>query len=339
MNGRRGRSGAVTIRQVAAAAGVSRGTASRVISGSPLVSDRARAAVEAAIAELGFTPSPAARALSRGRSDTVALVLPEPNGRVLSDPFFAQVIVGLSAVLDQQELQMVLLLARPGEGTERIARYLLGKHVDGAVIASHHRDDELNARLTASPLPCVFIGRPLDVDAHSYVDMDNVGGARAAAEHLIERGRVRIATITGPQDMGAGLDRLTGWREAMHDAGLDDSAVAMGDFTEAGGAAAAGALLQTHPELDAIFVASDLMAVGAMRVLRGEGRRIPDDVAVVGFDDFAVAATTDPPLTTIAHPVAAMAARAGELLHDICAGSDPGEPVIFPAHLVHRSSA
>lgn len=310
-----------------------------MISGSPLVSDGSRAAVEAAISELGFTPSPAARALSRGRSDTVALVLPEPNARVLNDPFFAHVIVGLSAVLDQHELQMVLLLARPGEGTDRISRYLLGRHVDGAVVASHHRDDQLNARVAASPLPCVFIGRPLGVETAAYVDMDNVSGARAATRHLIERGRRRIATISGPQDMAAGQDRLAGWRAEMRDARLDDSAVAMGDFTEAGGAAAASELLQRCPDIDALFIASDLMAVGAMRVLSEEGVRVPDDIAVVGFDDFAIAGVTDPPLTTIAHPVAAMASRAGVLLRAIIAGSEPVEPVIFSAHLVRRSSA
>lgn len=338
--GSRSRPGAVTIRQVAAAAGVSRATASRVINGSPLASEQARLAVEAAIAELGFTPSPAARSLALGRTNSVALVLPEPNARVLTDPFFSQVILGLSAELEQTDLQMVLLLARDGQRTERIDRYLAGRHVDGAVIASHHRDDALNQRLIDSGLPCVFLGRPLAVTGAHYVDMDNANGARLATQHLISRGRQRIATIAGPQDMTAGIDRLEAWRDSVLGAGLSDTNVAYGDFTEPAGAAAMHELLARDPDIDAVFAASDLMAAGALTVLAEHGRRVPDDVAVVGFDDFPIADATKPPLTTVAHPVQAMSAQAGRLLLAIMNGDDVDpEPVIFPPQLVLRSSA
>jgi DNA-binding LacI/PurR family transcriptional regulator len=338
--GSRARQGAVTIRQVAAAAGVSRATASRVINGSPLASEEARRAVEAAIADLGFTPSPAARSLALGRTNSVALVLPEPNARVLSDPFFAQVILGLSAELDQTDLQMVLLLARAGQRTDRIDRYLAGRHVDGAVIASHHRDDALNQRLVDSGLPCVFFGRPLTVSNAHYVDIDNVTGARLATQHLVDQGRRHIATIAGPPDMTAGIDRLEGWREVVLAAGLSDAAVGYGDFTQASGATAMEALLAEHPGLDAVFATSDLMAAGALEVLGGMGRKVPDDVSVVGFDDFPVAETTKPPLTTVSHPVQTMSARAGRMLLDLLSGQDVGpDPVIFPPQLVLRSSA
>lgn len=336
---RAGRTGAVTIRQVAATAGVSRATASRVISGSTLVSAHARAAVEGAIAQLGFTPNPLGRALARGRTGSVALVVPEPNSRVLTDPFFAEIIVGLSSCLEERDVQMVLLIARSGH-TTRIVRYLTGGHVDGAVVASHHRDDALNRRLVESSLPCVFIGRPLGVESGAYVDMDNVGGARIATERLIATGRRRIATIAGPQDMTAGIDRLLGWRDALRVAGHSDDAVAFGDFTQQSGDVAVRQLLTEHPDLDAIFAATDLMAAGALTGLTAQGLHVPRDVAVVGFDDVAIAETTQPPLTTVAQPVAAMAARAGTMLLDLVGDGDPEpEPVLFPPRLVLRASA
>jgi DNA-binding LacI/PurR family transcriptional regulator len=334
------RPGPPTIRQVAAAAGVSRATASRVINGGELVSDRARAAVEAAIAALGFTPNPVARNLARGRTGSVALVVPEPNARVLTDPFFAETIVGLSESLEESDLQLVLLIARSGGRTEKIVRYLAGGHVDGAVIASHHRDDGLNSTAVALGLPCVFIGRPLGVPRAHYVDMDNVGGARLATEHLIARGRRRIGTIAGPADMTAGIDRLEGWRAAMTAAGLPTDAVAIGDFTRPGGREAAERLLAAHPDLDAIFAASDLMAAGAMSLLATRRLRVPEDVAMFGFDDLGFAETTDPPLSTIAQPVARIAAEAGRMLLALLSGEDADPPPrLFPPTVVVRASA
>jgi DNA-binding LacI/PurR family transcriptional regulator len=330
----------VTIRQVAAAAGVSRATASRVISGSTLVSDDAREAVQRAIDELGFIPSSAARSLALGRLNSVALAVPEPNARVLSDPFFEQVILGLSTRLDESDVQMVLLVARSGQRTERIGQFLAGRHVDGAVIASHHRDDSLNQRLVGLGLPCVFIGRPLNVAAAHYVDMDNVSGARMATEYLVSRGCRRLATIAGPADMPAGIDRLRGWEIAMDDAALARSAVAHGDFTQASGAEAMQKLLADHPDVDGVFAASDLMAAGALRALAERGLRVPDDVAVVGFDDFPVADTTHPPLSTVTHPVGAMAHRAGDMLLAMINGDDVDpEPALFAPELVLRDSA
>lgn len=335
------RRGKVTIRQVAAAAGVSRATASRVISGSTLVSDQARQAVDKAISDLGFVPSSAARSLALGRSSTVALVLPEPDSRVLSDPFFASTILGLSKRLDAADMQMVLLIARAGQGTGRIVRYLEGGHIDGAVIASHHRDDTLNQRVVDSSLPCVFIGRPLGVPAPaSYVDMDNRLGARQATEHLITTGWQRVATIAGPTDMSAGIDRLEGWRAALRDAGRPDDAIAHGDFTLEGGTRATRRLLAAFPDLDAVFAASDMMAAGALTELGNQGRRVPEDVAVIGFDNFDLGESAVPPLSTVDHPVGEMAARAGEMLLDLLAGGEPSpDPVLFAPQLVLRKSA
>ncbi len=332
--------GPPTLEQVAQLAGVSRSTASRAINGGLRVSPETRAAVDAAVAALGFTPNRAARSLATRRTDSVALVIPEPDDRVLSDPFFAGTINGLNAALGGTDLQLVLVLARPDEVATRTVRYLRNGHVDGAVVVSHHREDVLALELGRTGLPSVFVGRPFAGGHDGYVDVDNVAGGRLAAEHLVRTGRRRIATVTGPQDMSAGVDRLHGWQGALADAGLPSDAVATGDFTTAGGARAARELLHRHPDLDAIFVASDLIAAGALGVLADLGRRVPADVAVVGYDDLAVAVSTSPPLTTVTNPVVPMARAAGQMLLDRLAGRVPHpSPLILTPRLVVRQSA
>jgi DNA-binding LacI/PurR family transcriptional regulator len=335
------RPAAPTLDQVAERAGVSRSTASRAINGGLRVSPQAQASVDAAVADLGFIPNRAARSLVTRRTYSVALVVPEPDERVLSDPFFASTINGLNEALRDTDLQLVLLMARPEDIATRTLRYLRGGHVDGAVVVSHHRHDVLADELHRSGVPAVFIGRPFRGGNHvRYVDVDNTGGGRMAAEHLLRIGRRRIGTIAGPQDMSAGLDRLSGWSAALEDAGLATDAVAYADFTTVSGARAATQLLAEHPDIDALFVASDLMAVGALAELAAAGRLVPDDVAVVGYDNLGAATTTTPTLTTIVNPVVAMARTAGELLIDLLAGRKVDmAPVIFAPELVIRLSA
>ncbi|WP_282949027.1 LacI family DNA-binding transcriptional regulator [Cellulomonas endometrii] len=331
---------APTLEQVAERAGVSRSTASRAINGGLRVSPEAMESVAAAVAELGYTPNRAARSLVTRRTDSVALVVPEPDERVLSDPFFAGVLNGVSTPLAQSDLQLLLVIARPGE-SERTARYLRAGHVDGAIVVSHHRDDAIDRALQSSMVPTVFIGRPLTggEDA-AVVDTDNVLGGRIATEHLIGLGRRRIGTIAGPADMSAGIDRLAGWRAALADAGLPADAVVHGDFTVDGGAAAARELLARHPDLDALFIASDLMAAGALPELADSGRDVPGDVAVVGYDNSGLATTTKPNLTTVTQPVIAMARAAGEeLVAQLQGRPARRDPQIFLPELVVRGSA
>ena len=335
------RPSAPTLEQVAKRAGVSRSTASRAINGGLRVSPEAKASTDAAVADLGYIPNRAARSLVTRRADSVALVVPEPDEKVLSDPFFASTIHGLNGALRDTDLQLVLVMARPEDIANRTLRYLRGGHVDGAVVVSHHRNDVLADALHRSGLPTVFVGRPFEGGRHiHYVDVDNTGGGRMATRHLLRIGRRRIGTIAGPQDMSAGLDRLAGWSSALGEAGLATDAVAYGDFTTDGGAQAAEQLLAAHPDIDALFVASDLMAVGALAVLAGAGRLVPGDVAVVGYDNLGAATTTSPTLTTIVNPVVAMARTAGEMLIDLLMGKSVDRaPVIFAPELVIRLSA
>jgi DNA-binding LacI/PurR family transcriptional regulator len=332
--------GTPTLDDVAREAGVSRSTASRAINGGERVSPEAQAAVDDAVARLGYSPNRAARSLVTRRTDSIALVVPEPDTLVLTDPFLTGVLRGVNDELAGTDLQLVLLLARNEEHPGRIARYLRSGHVDGAIVASHHRRHQLEAALTNAHLPAVFVGRPFDSGQLHYVDVDNVAGSRMAAQRLVESGRKRIGTVSGPHDMPAGIDRLAGWRDVLTEHGLPADAVVEGDFTAVGGAAAAERLLDAHPDLDGIFAASDLMAEGVLRTLATHGRRVPQDVAVVGFDDLGVAQHTTPRLTTIHNPVVQTTQAATSTLLDLLAGAPvPAAPQIFHPYLVDGESA
>jgi DNA-binding LacI/PurR family transcriptional regulator len=328
-----------TLESVALRAGVSRATASRVVNGFSTVAPHIRDAVKQAIADLGYVPNQAARSLVTQRTDSMALVLPEAASRVFSDdPFFAGIIRGVSQELEGAEKQLVLMLAGSEASHDRIERYTTGGHVDGVMLASIHGADPLPATLARLGIPVVCNGRPMSRVAVPYVDVESEQGARCAVQHLLSLGRHRIATIAGPQDMVAGVDRLNGYREELR--GSDRrSIVAVGDFTRESGIAAMRQLLEDDPKLDAVFVASDLMADGALRALRQAGRRVPDDVAVVGFDDHEIARYTEPPLTTIQQPTVELGRILARQLLRLARGERIEQALILPTVLVRRESA
>ena len=332
----------VTLDEVAQVAGVSRATVSRVVNGNPRVSADVRRTVERAVAQLGYVPNPAARSLVTRRTQSVGLVIAEPAGRLFEDPFFPRLLRGVGAALSSRELQLVLLMPQTPPEESRVERYLTAGHVDGALLVSLHGNDPLPAAVAGRGIPVVVGGRPPRGAGVSYVDVDNVQGARSAVEHLLETGRRAIATIGGPPDMSAGLDRLAGYRQALDAAGAtrDPNLEAVGDFSQQGGAEAMRRILAARPDIDAVFAASDLMAAGAIGVLRAAGRRVPQDVAVVGFDDSPVAETTDPPLTSVRQPIEEMGAEMVRLLleHTAHPGSVPRK-VILATQLVRRRSS
>lgn len=328
-----------TLEDVAARAGVSRATASRVVNDDPRVRARAREAVLGAIADLGYLPNRAARSLVVREPDSVAVLIHEPDQRIFADPFFSGILRGVSQRLADTPLQMVLLMGEPTRDAERMERYLRAGHTDGVIVVSAHRGDGLMSALTETRLPTVFIGRPLDQgSSFPFVDVDNREGGRLAASRLLARGCRRIGTITGPMDMAVGLDRHQGWAEALTEAGVAVDAVEHGDFTAQGGAEAMRRLLTAYPDLDGVFVASDLMAAAAMGELQAAGRRSPQDVALVGFDASATASMTRPPLTTVANPVSQMAVRATDLLLRLLDG-EGADSEVLPTHLVEGGTA
>lgn len=328
-----------TLEAVARLAGVSRATVSRVVNGSTTVAEPIRQAVRRAVEELGYVPNLAARSLVTQRTDSVALVLPEAATRVFSDDqVFPGIIRGAAQELEAADKQLVLMLAGSPAGHERVERYTTGRHVDGVLFASLHGEDPLPGRLARLGIPVVCSGRPLDGADVPYVDVDHTGGVNTAVQHLIASGRRRIATIAGPQDMVAGIERLIGYRSAITDAGLPEL-VAYGDFTRESGIAAMRELLAADPELDAVFAASDLMAHAALRTLREAGRRVPEDVAVIGFDDIETAAYTEPPLTTVRQPIVELGRSMTRQLLRIAAGEEIEQALVLPTELVLRESA
>ncbi|MER5528473.1 LacI family DNA-binding transcriptional regulator [Streptomyces sp. NPDC002677] len=337
-----------TLEAVAARAGVSRATVSRVVNGGDGVREPLVERVRKAVEELGYVPNQAARSLVTKRHDAVAVVIAEPETRIFTDPFFALQLRGISKELTAHDNQLVLLLTEGRDDHARVARYLAGGHVDGALVFSLHLDDPLPGLIEGAGVPTVFGGRPGwsdGSDSAVYVDCDNRGGARDAVRHLAGLGRTRIAHITGPLDQTSAADRLQGYRDVMDVLGQADSRLVVpSDFTPAGGERAMGELLDRCPDVDAVFAANDLTALGALRVLRERGRRVPEDVAVIGFDDvLPVTEETEPSLTTVRQDIEEM----GRLMARLLLGSPTrGKPatgapssVILPTTLVRRATA
>jgi DNA-binding LacI/PurR family transcriptional regulator len=289
-----------------------------VVNGGDRVHPQTLRTVERAILRLGYSPNRAARSLVTRRSDSIGLVIPEPTARLFGDPFFPRLVRGISETLSARDLQLVLLAPQSRADEDRLRSYLTSGHVDGVLLVSLHADDPLPGYLVGAGIPVVVGGRPPDGLAISYVDMDNVNGARAAVAHLVAIGRRHIATVTGPRDMAVATDRLRGYREALASAGIkhDSRLEVEADFDQDLAQQRVAQLLARQPEIDAVFAASDLMALGVLQALRATDRRVPEDVAVVGFDDSRVAVAADPPLSSVRQPIEEMGREMTRLLID-----------------------
>ncbi|WP_326656130.1 LacI family DNA-binding transcriptional regulator [Streptomyces sp. NBC_00385] len=356
--------GTPTLEDVARAAGVSRATVSRVINGVRNVDPVIQEAVRRAVSLTGYAPNRAARSLVTRRTDAIALVVsgagvdtePSDGGsasdtadpesgssftaQVFADPFFGRVVTGVVNYLRPRGMHPVLMFAETSRAREDVVSFLRQGSADGALVVSTHAEDPLPGMLTDAGLPAVLYARPARPVRISYVDLAHQDGARLAAEHLLARGCRRLATITGPLDVPAGQDRLAGFRDTMAQHGHPYIPIAEGQFTQESGEAAMERLLTEHPDLDGVFAANDLMATGACHVLREQGRRVPEDVAVIGFDDSSAASACRPPLTTVRQPVEAMAAEMARLLIDGLSKPDGATTsVIFEPALVVRDSA
>lgn len=328
---------APTLQDVARLAGVSRATVSRVINGGALVSAETAEAVTAAVRELGYQPNHAARMLVTRRSGVVAVLVPETDLRVFSDPYFASTYHGVISSFGGHEAQVVLAMSKPGEPATRLVDYLTSGRIDGAVVASHHGTD-LPRAMAGLTQPVVFIGNP-GVGGMPYADLDNIMGATLATRRLIDIGRRHLATVTGSLDMVAGQHRRTGFTHACSEAGITPVAIIPGSFTEASGREAARSVLAARHDIDGLFVASDLMAAGLMTELQYAGVRVPEDIAVVGFDDSEMARRVRPALTTVRGHAHEVATEAGRMLREMLSGSGLPSPVIVQPDLVVRDSA
>jgi LacI family transcriptional regulator, galactose operon repressor len=342
----------LTLEHIARLANVSRSTVSRVVNDEPNVRPELREQIWQVIRETGYQPHAAARSLVTRRTRIVGVIIPEALTKLFTDPFFPRLLYGITETCNARHYYLNLALCNgPAEQEEMYRRVLGSGHLDGVIVASAHPGDPLFPKLLENGVPFVLAGRHPD-ERVNYVDVDNVGGARMAVEHLIRLGHTRIATITGPLTMTSGEDRLVGYRQALEAQRLavDEQLVVEGDYTEGGGALAMRRLLAASPT--AVFVASDVMAIGALKALREAGLRVPQDVALVGFDDVTIATAVEPALTTVRQPIGRLGSMAADLLLDLLEKPpDPTERVpsghsptgqvariVLPTNLVVRDS-
>lgn len=329
-----------TVHDVASHAGVSRGTVSRYINGERYVSDAAREAIAAAIREVGYVPNTAARNLVMQRSQSVGLIVHEPGSLFVEDPNIGEILLGANEALSAADHQMAVLIVDTERDTDRVARYLSGGFVEGAVVVSARAADPISQVIDRLELPAAYVGHPPDAPASaSFVVIDNRAAAAAITARLAASGRRRIGMIAAALDRDSGADRLAGFRDALGDR-FDQTLVeptSLYSFSE--GRDAARRLLERAPDVDALFAASDAVAAGAVEALRAAGRRVPADVAVVGFDDSAWARRTTPPLSTVRQPARQLGARAAQLVLDRLRGAAAPSVVQLDCEIVWRESA
>ena len=327
----------VTLDSVARAAGVSRATASRVFTGSSQVSEEARKAVERAAAELGYVPNRAARSLAAGRSESVGVVVLDPGWNVFQDPSFPRLMRGIASELEANGLQMVLFAPQSQTDASRLEQYLAGGHVDGVLLINVVDHEVLPDRLRSRGIPVVVGGKPRSGLDISFVHVDDHAGARSATEHLINQGRRRIAHLGSP----GYAERLQGYREAMWNAALRSDLVEHARDDREGGEMAMARLLSWCDDIDAVFASSDAMAIGAMWVLQALGLRIPDDVAIIGFDDSPHAAATQPPLSSVRQPMEDMGREMTRLVLSMTALNTHGplQKILDPELAVRESTS
>lgn len=330
----------LTLEDIARQVGVSRSTVSRVINGSPHVSENVRDRVLKAVQATGFQPNAAARSLASQRSYMVGLVLPQSVSSFFTDPFFPHLTQGIAYGCNNNDLTLSLFLAGNHEDEEKILPRISRRGLlDGVLVQSGQLGDWLIEQLAKSSLPTVMIGRPFDPTGINYIDVDNVSGAASAVRHLIGLGYDRIATITGSAGSNATTDRLDGYRMALQAAGreIEPDLIAEGNFSESSGYTAMKQLLPRRPR--AVFAASDTMALGAMRAIHEAGLRVPKDIAIVGYDDLPLAAGATPALTTVRQPITKFGVRAVELLMEVIgSGATPARNIILETELVVRQS-
>jgi DNA-binding LacI/PurR family transcriptional regulator len=328
-----------TIRDVATVAGVSSGTVSRVLNGRNWVSPESKAAVEAAIKKTGYRVNAAARNLAMSRANTMAFLLTETQEVLFEDPNFAALVRGTSAELGRRDISFVLIMAGDDAEQHRALNYIAAGHVDGVLLAfTSAHGNPLVQQLIDSGVPIVSAGQPLGFEGRlGVVAADDLHGAMTMTRYLRSRGHRRIATIAGPRDTPGGRARLEGFRQAQGD-DFDADLVRHGDYSKTGGAAAMRSLLADGREIDAVFAANDAMAAGAIEVLVAAGRRVPDDVAVAGFDDSPFAVSSDPAITTMRQPFERISAEMVRVLLEIIDGAGTST-MLLPTELVQRASA
>ncbi len=326
--------GRVTLEMVAEAAGVSAASVSRILNGTAIVSADKRAAVDAAIARLGYVPNPVARGLAGGRTLSIGVVT-----QAIDSPFYGSALRGIEEALTPAGYSALFVSGQWSAAQEaRCIDALRSRRVDGMIVLTGRLSDAALSTM-AQELPVVVTGRSLRAPGLVALDYDNEEGARLATQHLLALGHRRIAFICGDLKHPDGKQRLRGYRKALAAARVPavPALELAGDFTEASGLAAIERLTDSGTPFTAVFASNDQMAFGARLGLHRRGLRVPEDVSLVGFDDLATAVYSTPPLTTVHHPVHELGRLAAQAMLQLLAGAEPA-PVLPPPHLILRES-
>jgi len=333
--------GYVTMKDVARLAGVSPATVSLALAGDPRVNEKTRRLVQEAVTKLNYIPNEIGRSLRSKKTETIALVVPNTSHEVFSHPYYSQLLEGITEVLNQHNYNLLLSTTPSVENVATAyEKVLRNRRADGVIVSSASMRDTNIYRLIESGYPIVYLGRWFH-DSVISVERDDKGGAYAATEHLLKLGRRSIAHLSGPLDHQAGADRLEGYKEALlaHCVMFDPSLTLEKDFSMQAGYDGAGELLDRGVPFDALFAGNDLMAIGALKRFRERGIRVPEDVAIVGFDDIEMATLTTPQLTTIHQPMKQVGTIAAEKLLALLGGQPVGDKrTIVSTRLVVRES-
>ncbi len=328
-----------TYAEIAMKAGVSKATVSRVLNGDERVHPDRTAAVMAAAEGLGYRPNRAARALSTGRTGMVAIVI-DDDPTALSDPFWGVLLAGISRVFLANDLHSLLMVTHLDSPDGAIAHYLEGGEVDGAIFLQVHKDAVIN-KVNSQGLPVLMVGRPIEGESDiSYVDTDNVGGGFQATQYLFDRGCKNVATLTGDLEASAGFDRLSGYRKAHEVAGIEvnEDLIARANWSFESAKLMTLRLLAKNPDIDGIFAANDIMAIAAIAAIQERGRRVPDDISVIGFDDSLLSQTHRPAITTVRQDIIGLGVAAAESMIALLQGQDV-EPQVLQTEIMIRETA
>lgn len=329
----------LTLDDIGEMAGVSRATVSRVINNYPHITPEVRERVQKVIKKTGYRPNKIAQLLASNRSGSIGLVIPSTARTIMSDPYFLHLISGITKKTNHFALTLALFLFHSMEDEIQTAHLLFNNNlVDGLIITADRKENPFAQEVIRHNIPFVVIGRSELKTQIPCVNVANELGAYLATEHLIKLNRRRLAVIMCDHNT-AGDDRFAGYCKALndHEVEFDPQRVARGDFTQESGYAAMQQLLPTRP--DAVFASSDMMAIGAQTAIRKAGLSIPDDIAVVGFDNLPQATLADPPLTTVQQPIEELGMEAVDMLHEILNGATRSpRQIVLPVKLIRRSS-
>ncbi len=330
----------LTLDEIAERAQVSRTTASRVLNNQPHVRPEVRDRVLQVIAETDYHPNPVARSLASQRSGIIGLVLPRSTEDFFTDPYFPRLAQGVAHGCNQYDYILSLFLLKThADEAKMLNRIAFGGLFDGLIVQAGDADDTFVASLSKLDIPFVVAGRVMDPIEVNYVDIDNEAAAFNIVMHLLHLGYKRIASITGPLNTTAGMDRYHGYLKALQsrDITTNPAMIVEGDFSEMSGFYAMQRILPFRP--DAIFVASDTMALGALRAIRQAGLAVPGDIAMVSFDDLPPATMAEPALTTVRQPIRRLGIKAVEVLLEVMENRTPTpQQVILNTELVIRQS-